>query len=205
MEFLPPALTALIGELQRLPGMGPKSAHRLAFHLLRTPRTGVERLSRAMAELHDGVQFCQTCSFIAAAPECAICADPRRDDTLMCVVEEPTDVIASERTGEFRGRYHVLMGAISPMDGVGPGEIRVEELLHRLRQGHVREVILATDGDIEGEATAAYLNQAIDEIGGDSGSQIGVTRLARGLPMGGELEYADELTIARALSGRRPL
>ena len=205
MDFLPPALTALIGELQRLPGMGPKSAHRLAFHLLRTPRPSVERLSTAMAQLHDGVEFCQTCSFIAAGPQCAICADPRRDDSVICVVEEPTDVIAVERSGEFRGRYHVLMGAISPMDGVGPGEIRVEELLHRLRQHPVREVILATDGDVEGEATAAYLNQAIEEVAGAKGETIGVTRLARGLPMGGELEYADELTIARALSGRRPL
>lgn len=205
MDFLPPALTGLIGELQRLPGMGPKSAHRLAFHLLRTPRSSVDRLSRAMAELHEGVQFCQTCSFISAGSQCAICADPRRDDSVMCVVEEPTDVIAIERTGEFRGRYHVLMGAISPIDGVGPGEIRVEELLHRLRLGAVREVILATDGDVEGEATAAYLNQAIEEIDGSRGDAIGVTRLARGLPMGGELEYADELTIARALSGRRPL
>jgi recombination protein RecR len=205
MDFLPPALSALINELQRLPGMGPKSAHRLAFHLLRTPRGSVERLSRAMAELHEGVEFCRTCAFISAGPQCPICADPRRDDGVICVVEEPTDVIAIERTGEFRGRYHVLMGAISPMDGVGPGEIRVEELLARLRLGEVREVILATDGDVEGEATAAYLNQAIEEIGGSLGAQIGVTRLARGLPMGGELEYADELTIARALSGRRPL
>ena len=205
MDFLPPALTALIGELQRLPGMGPKSAHRLAFHLLRTPRSSVERLSTAMAELHEGVEFCQTCSFISAGPKCPICADPRRDDSVICVVEEPTDVIAIERTGEFRGRYHVLMGAISPMDGVGPGEIRVEELLHRVRLGGVREVILATDGDIEGEATAAYLDQAIEQVGGSLGAPIGVTRLARGLPMGGELEYADELTIARALSGRRPL
>lgn len=158
-----------------------------------------------MAELHEGVQFCQTCSFIAAGPQCLICADPRRDDSVICVVEEPTDVIAIERTGEFRGRYHVLMGAISPMDGVGPAEIRVEELLRRLRHGEVREVILATDGDVEGEATAAYLNQAIEDIEGSAGNVIGVTRLARGLPMGGELEYADELTIARALSGRRPL
>lgn len=165
----------------------------------------MERLSKAMAELHQGVQFCRTCSFIAAGPQCAICADPRRDDGVMCVVEEPTDVIAIERTGEFRGRYHVLMGAISPMDGVGPGEIRVEELLDRLRRGEVREVILATDGDVEGEATAAYLNQAIEEVGALQATSIGVTRLARGLPMGGELEYADELTIARALSGRRPL
>lgn len=201
MDFLPPALSALIEELERLPGMGPKSANRLAFHLLRTQRGSVARLSRALAALHDGVGFCKTCAFISAGEECPICADPRRDDRLICVVEEPTDVIAIERTGEFRGRYHVLLGAISPMDGVGPGEIRVEELLERLRTGEAREVILATDGDIEGEATAAYLAQAVAELG----REIGVTRLARGLPMGGELEYADELTIARALSGRRPM
>jgi recombination protein RecR len=201
VDFLPPALVALIGELERLPGMGPKSAHRLAFHLLRTPRRSVERLSQTLAELHDGVEFCRTCSFISAGPQCAICADSRRDDSVICAVEEPTDVIAIERSGEFRGRYHVLMGAISPIDGVGPGEIRVQELLDRLRPGHIREVILATDGDIEGEATAAYLAQVVEQLG----LGIGVTRLARGLPMGGELEYADELTIARALSGRRPL
>lgn len=201
MDFLPPALSALIEELGRLPGTGPKSANRLAFHLLRTQKASVERLSRALSELHDGVGFCRTCAFISAGDQCAICADPRRDDSLICVVEEPTDVIAIERTGEFRGRYHVLLGAISPMDGVGPGEIRVEELLQRLRTGETREVILATDGDIEGEATAAYLAQAVGELG----REIRVTRLARGLPMGGELEYADELTIARALSGRRPV
>ncbi|HEY8740801.1 MAG TPA: recombination mediator RecR [Candidatus Dormibacteraeota bacterium] len=201
MDFLPPALSALIEELGRLPGMGPKSANRLAFHLLRTQQGAVERLSKALAGLHDGVGFCQTCAFISAGPICPICQDTRRDDSVICVVEEPTDVIAIERTGEFRGRYHVLLGAISPMDGVGPGEIRVEELLSRLRASATREVILATDGDIEGEATAAYLAQVIDALG----TGIGVTRLARGLPMGGELEYADELTIARALSGRRPI
>lgn len=200
MEFLPPALTALIDELERLPGVGPKSAHRLAFHLLRTPRASVDRLSRSLAELKDGVAFCETCAFISQGPQCAICADPNRDQALLCIVEEATDVIAIERTREYRGRYHVLGGAISPIDGVGPGEIRVEELLARLRQGGVAEVILATDVDVEGEATSAYLAQVISELGGE----IGVSRLARGLPMGGELEYADELTIARALSGRRP-
>ena len=200
MEFLPRALSALVEELERLPGVGPKSAHRLAFHLLRTPRESVERLSRALAQLKDGVAFCEVCAFISEGPRCGICADPRRDQSLLCVVEEATDVIAIERTGEFKGRYHVLLGAISPMDGVGPGEIRVEELLGRLRQGGVGEVILATDVDVEGEATSAYLAQAISGLGGE----IRITRLARGLPMGGELEYADELTIARALSGRRP-
>ena len=199
MDFLPPALSALITELERLPGMGPKSANRLAFHLLRTQRGHVERLSHALAQLHDGVGFCHTCAFISAGDQCPICLDPRRDDTVMCVVEEPTDVIAIERTGEFRGRYHVLLGAISPMDGVGPGEIRVEELLARLRSGETREVILATDGDIEGEATAAYLHRVIAPLG------VKVTRPAHGLPFGGDLEYADELTLARAMSGRRSL
>jgi recombination protein RecR len=200
LEFLPRALSALVEELERLPGVGPKSAHRLAFHLLRTPRESVERLSRALAELKDGVAFCEICAFISEGPRCGICSDQRRDQSLLCVVEEATDVIAIERTGEFKGRYHVLLGAISPMDGVGPGEIRVNELLRRLRQGGVGEVILATDVDVEGEATSAYLAQAISELG----TEIKVSRLARGLPMGGELEYADELTIARALSGRRP-
>jgi recombination protein RecR len=200
LEFLPRALSALIEELERLPGVGPKSAHRLAFHLLRTPRDSVERLSRSLAQLKDGVAFCEVCAFISEGPRCGICADPRRDQSLLCVVEEATDVIAIERTGEFQGRYHVLQGAISPIDGVGPGEIRVDELLTRLREGGVGEVILATDVDVEGEATSAYLAQAISELG----SEIRISRLARGLPMGGELEYADELTIARALSGRRP-
>jgi recombination protein RecR len=201
LEFLPRALSALIEELERLPGVGPKSAHRLAFHLLRTPRESVERLSRALAQLKDGVAFCEICAFISEGPRCFICADPRRDQSLLCVVEEATDVIAIERTGEFKGRYHVLLGAISPMDGVGPGEIRADELLTRLRHGGVGEVILATDVDVEGEATSAYLAQAISELGGE----VKISRLARGLPMGGELEYADELTIARALSGRRPV
>lgn len=200
MSFLPPALTSLIEELERLPGVGPKSAYRLAFHLLRTPTASIERLSRSLAELKGGVGFCEVCSFISAGARCPICEDPRRDDSLLCVVEEPTDVIAIERTGEYRGRYHVLMGAISPVDGVGPGEIRVEELLQRLRAGGFAEVILATDVDVEGEATSAYLAQVVGELG----DGIRVSRLARGLPMGGELEYADELTIARALSGRRP-
>jgi recombination protein RecR len=181
--------------------VGPKSAHRLAFHLLRTPAGSVERLARSLAELKQGVGFCRRCGFMAAAELCPICADPRRDDSLLCVVEEPIDVVAIERTGEFRGRYHVLMGAISPIDGIGPGEIRAAELLERLGGGVVTEVILATDVDVEGEATSAYLAQAVAALPGE----IHVSRLARGLPMGGELEYADELTLARALSGRRPI
>ena len=201
MEILPRALAALIEELQRLPGVGPKSAQRLAFHLLRAPRGNSERLARSLLEVRDGVGFCEVCSFISEGPRCPICADPRRDAAVICVVEEPMDVIAIERTAEFRGLYHVLMGAISPIDGVGPGEIRAAELLARLREGAVEEVILATDVDVEGEATSGFLAQAVGELG----RGIRVSRLARGLPMGGELEYADELTIARALSGRRPV
>jgi recombination protein RecR len=201
MEILPPALIALIEELEKLPGVGPKSAQRLAFHLLRTPATSVQRLARALQEVKDGVRFCETCAFISAGPQCPICADGRRDDTLLCVVEQPTDVLAVERTGEYRGRYHVLLGVISPMDGLGPAEIRADELIKRVSAGTVAEVILATDGDVEGEATAAYLAQALGRLE----PVPRVTRLARGLPMGGELEYADELTIARALSGRRPV
>jgi recombination protein RecR len=200
MEILPRPLTALIEELERLPGVGPKSAHRLAFHLLRTPRASVDRLAQSLSLLKQSVGFCERCAFIAEGPLCPICADERRDSTVLCVVEEPIDVIAIERTGEFRGRYHVLLGAISPMDGVGPGEIRASELLDRVAAGEVEEVILATDGDVEGEATSAYLAQAIAER--RPGARV--SRLARGLPMGGELEYADELTIARALAGRRP-
>ncbi len=201
MTILPRALAALIEELQALPGVGPKSAQRLAFHLLRAPRGSGERLARALGDLQEGISFCQRCAFIAEGPLCPICMDPRRDPTVICVVEEPTDVIAVERTGEFHGRYHVLLGAISPIDGVGPAEIRVAELLDRLRGGEILEVILATDGDVEGEATSSYLGQA---IGGVS-SAIRVSRLARGLPVGGELEYADELTLSRAFSGRRPV
>lgn len=201
MDFLPRALADLIDELQRLPGLGPKSAQRMAFHLLQAPAGAPERLAGALGRLKDGVRFCDTCSFISEAPTCPICADPRREPALLCVVEQPMDVIAIERTGEYRGRYHVLMGAISPMDGVGPGEIRAQQLLDRLAAGEVEEVVLATNGDVEGEATAAYLAQAIAA----HAPAIRVSRLARGLPMGGELEYADELTLARALSGRRPV
>ena len=201
MDVLPRALSDLIAELQRLPGLGPKSAQRLAFHFLQAPPGSPERLASALSRLRDGVRFCDTCSFIAEAALCPICADPRRDPTVLCVVEQPTDVVAIERTGEYRGRYHVLLGAISPMDGVGPGEIRTQQLLDRLEAGAVEEVVLATNGDVEGEATAAYLAQAIAA----HAPRVRVSRLARGLPMGGELEYADELTLARALTGRRPV
>jgi recombination protein RecR len=173
----------------------------MAFHLLQATPGTPERLASALSRLREGVRFCETCSFIAESATCPICADPRRDPTVLCVVEQPTDVIAIERTGEYHGRYHVLLGAISPMDGVGPAEIRSQQLLERLADGSLEEVVLATNGDVEGEATAAYLAQAIAA----QVPRVRVSRLARGLPMGGELEYADELTLARALTGRRPI
>lgn len=187
----------LIDELGQLPGIGPKSAQRIAFHLLQADGADVQRLITALAEVKEKVAFCTMCGNIAQATQCRICADPRRDGQAICVVEEPKDVVAIERTGEFRGRYHVLGGAISPMDGIGPEQLRVAELMSRLASGEVVEIILATDPNIEGEATAAYLARQLKPFG------LRVTRLASGLPVGGDLEYADEVTLGRAFEGRR--
>jgi recombination protein RecR len=189
----------LIDELGRLPGIGPKSAQRVAFHLLKLPKEDALRLARTIVEAKERVAFCDKCFNIAEGHECGICADPRRDQTVMCVVEEPRDLVAVERTNEFHGRYHVLQGAISPIEGVGPDQLRVKELLARLGDGVVTEVILCTNPNIEGEATAMYLSRLLTPIG------LNVTRIARGLPMGGDLEYADELTLGQALEGRRAL
>jgi recombination protein RecR len=194
---VPGALTRLMDELGRLPGIGPKTAQRLSFYLLRAPKDSVERLAAALRELKARIRFCDECFFIAEGERCAICLSPRRDRSLLCVVEEPLDVLAIERTGEYHGLYHVLQGAISPIDGIGPGELKIAELLVRLRREPVSEVILATDPDMEGEATAAYLAEQLAPLG------IRTSRLAHGLPVGGELEYADELTLARAFAGRR--
>jgi len=193
------AVQDLIDELGRLPGIGPKSAQRIAFHLLKLPREDALRLSRAIVEAKDRVVFCHRCFNLAEAPECEICADPRRDPHLLCVVEEPRDIVAIERTQEFRGRYHVLQGAISPIEGIGPDQLRVKELLGRLEPEEVTEVILCTNPNIEGEATAMYLARLLGPLG------ITVTRIASGLPVGGDLEYADELTLGRAIEGRRRL
>jgi recombination protein RecR len=192
----------LIDELGRLPGVGPKSAQRIAFHLLKLPRDDAVRLAKAIVEVKDRVAFCRRCFNIAVladdgAGECGICADPRRDTTVLCVVEEPRDIVAVERTGEFRGRYHVLQGAISPIEGIGPDQLRVRELLTRLEPEGVTEVILCTNPNLEGEATALYLGKLLGPLG------LRVTRIASGLPVGGDLEYADELTLGRALEGRR--
>ena len=191
------AVQDLIDELGRLPGVGPKSAQRIAFHLLQADSDDVTRLVTALTEVKAKVRFCEVCGNVAQAERCRICADPRRDQTSICVVEEPKDVVAIERTREFRGTYHVLGGAISPIDGIGPDDLRVRELLPRLASGEVQEVIIATDPNLEGEATATYLSRLLRDVG------VTVSRLASGLPVGGDLEYADEVTLGRAFEGRR--
>jgi recombination protein RecR len=189
----------LIDELGRLPGVGPKSAQRIAFHLLAADPTDVRRLVHVLTEVKDKVRFCRVCGNVAEQEECRICRDPRRDRTVICVVEEPKDVVAIEKTREFRGRYHVLGGAISPIEGIGPDDLRVRELMTRLADGEVTELILATDPNLEGEATATYLARLVKPM------DLRVTRLASGLPVGGDLEYADEVTLGRAFEGRRLL
>lgn len=187
----------LIDQFGRLPGIGPKSAQRIAFYVLQADEDQIGELARTLAEVKQRVSFCQRCGNVAEAELCRICADPRRDDHVLCVVEEPKDVVAIERTREYRGRYHVLGGAISPIDGVGPDDLRIRELMPRLADGEVNELILATDPNLEGEATATYLTRLVAGMG------ITVTRLASGLPVGGDLEYADEVTLGRAFEGRR--
>jgi recombination protein RecR len=193
------AVQDLIDELGRLPGVGPKSAQRIAFHLLAAEPVDVERLASTLIRVKNEVKFCSICGNVAEADVCRICSDTRRDPSIICVVEEPKDVVAIERTREFRGRYHVLGGAISPIDGIGPDELRIRELLGRLRDETVTELILATDPNLEGEATATYLARLVNPMG------LTVTRLASGLPVGGDLEYADEVTLGRAFSGRRKI
>jgi len=187
----------LIDELGRLPGVGPKGAQRIAFHLLQADEADVRRLAEVLIEVKARVKFCAICFNVSEAELCRICSDPRRDQTVLCVVEEYKDVVAIERTREFKGRYHVLGGAISPIDGVGPEQLRVRELMMRLSDGAVTELILATDPNLEGEATATYLTRMLKDL------DLTVTRLASGLPVGGDLEYADEVTLGRALAGRR--
>jgi recombination protein RecR len=187
----------LIDELGRLPGIGPKSAQRIAFHILQTESFDVTRLANVLLEVREKVRFCSICGNVAEQDTCSICRDPRRSPTTICVVEEAKDVVAIERTREFRGLYHVLGGAISPIDGIGPDDLRIRQLLPRLADGTVTEVIIATDPNLEGEATATYLQRLLIQPG------LSVTRLASGLPVGGDLEYADEVTLGRAFEGRR--
>ena len=187
----------VIDELGRLPGIGPKSAQRIAFYLLRVSKQEANRLARSIVEMKERIAFCRTCFNIAEGDRCGLCADDRRDHSVLCVVEEPPDIVAIERTGEFRGRYHVLQGAISPIEGIGPDQLRIRELIARLEPEAVEEIILCTNPNIEGEATAMYLARLLKPLG------VKVTRIASGLPVGGDLEYADELTLGRALEGRR--
>ena len=189
----------LIDELGLLPGVGPTGAQRIAFHLLATDHADVRRLADALIEVTEKVRFCKTCGNVAEAEECRICLDPRRDLSVICVVEEPKDIAAVEKIREFRGRYHVLGGAISPMDGIGPEDLKIAELMARLADGTITELILATDPNLEGEATATYLARLMKPLG------LKVTRPASGLPVGGELEYADEVTLGRAFEGRRTI
>ncbi len=189
----------LIDELGRLPGIGPKSAQRIAFHVLAAQPADIKRLAEVLTEVKDKVKFCEICGNVSQQARCRICLDPRRDPTIICVIEEPKDVVAIEKTREFRGFYHVLGGAISPIDGVGPDNLRIRELMTRLADAQVTEIILATDPNLEGEATATYLARLLRPMG------LRITRLASGLPVGGDLEYADEVTLGRAFEGRRLL
>lgn len=198
MPFAGPIAT-LIEELNRLPGIGPKSAQRLVFHLLGRPEEEVSRLAQSLVAARERVRRCDVCCDLTDQPVCRVCADPRRDPSKLCVVQSPKDVVALEKTGQYDGLYHVLHGAISPLEGVGPEDITLSHLLERVKRGTVTELIVATDPDVEGEATAIYLARLIKPLG------IRVTRIARGLPEGGDLDFADELTIARALEGRRDI
>jgi len=199
VAYYPEPVARLIEALQRLPGIGPKTAQRLTFFLLKRPADEVRELSAALAAVKDSIVYCSTCFNVTDTDPCRVCADPARDDKTLCVVEEPNDLLAMERTGEYRGRYHVLLGALSPLDGIGPDDLKVRELLLRLEAGGVREVILATNPNIEGEATALYLARLLKPLG------VRITRIARGLPVGGDLEYADQVTLSKALEGRREM
>jgi recombination protein RecR len=193
----PAPVARLIDELRKLPGIGPKSAQRIAFHLLRAPRGEVDDLAGAVGELREGIRSCPVCNAVTDQELCSTCSDPGRAERVICVVEEPHNLLAVERTRDFRGRYHVLLGALSPLQGVGPDELKIQGLLDRVRAGGVEEVILATSPTVEGEATAVYLARLLKPLG------VRVTRIAMGVPVGADLEWADEVTMAKALEGRR--
>ena len=199
MSAVPPPLARLIQELVKLPGVGEKTATRLAFHLLRTDRHDVEQLADALIQMRDQTKLCSICLGLTADDPCGLCQDPRRDGEAICVVEQPADLIALERSGQFKGRYHVLHGRLAPLDGIGPEQLHITELLRRLQDGTVREVVLATNPTVEGEATALYLARLIKPLG------VRTTRIAHGLPMGADVEYADSMTLGKALEGRREM
>jgi recombination protein RecR len=204
MQVTPAPVTKLIDAFSRLPGIGPKTASRLTFYLLRHPAEHAVTLAEALRELHEKVVFCSQCFNIAENDPCPVCADEHRDRSLICVVEEPLDVLAIERTRDYHGLYHVLHGVIAPVEGIGPEDLKIAELVERVRGSEigVREIIIATNPNLEGEATAMYIARQFEGGAGQSGRLVKITRLARGLPMGGDLEYADEITLSRALSGR---
>jgi len=197
MNVVPPALERLIADLSRLPGIGKKTAVRLALHVLRRPAVEAQNLARDLAELHDAIHLCDNCFAFSENNPCVICSDARRNSALICVVEEPADLMAIEKTGSFQGQYHILHGVLSPMDGVGPEEIKVESLLARIKRQQVGEVVIATSSTVPGEATASYLINRL------TGSKVKVSRLACGIPMGMDIKYADELTLARAIEARK--
>jgi recombination protein RecR len=199
VAFYPEPVARLIDALQRLPGIGPKTAQRLTFYLLKRPTDEVRELGDALTAMKEKITYCRVCFNVTDEDPCRICNDPRRDPNVICVVEEPNDLLAMERTGEFRGRYHVLLGALSPLDGVGPDDLKIRELLARLDGQHTSEVILATNPNVEGEATALYLAKLLRPLA------VRITRIARGLPVGGDLEYADQVTLSKALEGRRDI
>jgi len=199
MSALPLPLAQLIQELVKLPGIGEKTATRLALHFLRTDRRDVDALAAALVKMREGTRLCSVCLGLTADDPCALCQDPQREAGAICIVERPADLIALERSGQFKGRYHVLHGCLAPLDGVGPEELRIAELLRRLDDGSVREVVIATNPNVEGEATALYLSRLIKPLG------VRVTRIAHGLPMGADVEYADSMTLGKALEGRREM
>jgi recombination protein RecR len=197
VAYYPEPVARLIEALQRLPGIGPKTAQRLAFFMLKRPASEVRELAESLVAVKERIVSCSTCFNVTDQDPCRICSDPARDPSVLCIVEEPNDLLAMERTGEFKGRYHVLLGALSPLEGIGPDDLKVRELLARLEVGGTSEAILATNANVEGEATALYLTKLIRPLG------VRITRIARGLPVGGDLEYADQVTLAKALEGRR--
>jgi recombination protein RecR len=200
MQYSSALLEAVITELTRLPGLGRKSAQRIAFHLLRSPETDAKKLAQSILDLKARVEDCRICGNVTETQPCAICADTRRDGSILCVVEQPMDVLALERTGEFRGAYHVLKGSLSPIDGIGPEQLKLSELIERVKTGNVSEVIVATNPTAQGEATALYIARLLQNAPG-----VRVTRIARGVPMGSDLEFSDQVTLARALSGRKEI
>jgi len=196
MNYYPPSIQNVIKNISRLPGIGEKTAERLALHILKTPRIEAEHLARSILELKDKIRLCSRCFALSDSDLCSICSNPARDSSLLCVVEQPADMVAVEKSGAFQGLYHILSGVLSPMNGVGPGDIKIRELVSRLKEGNVKEVVLATGTNIEGEATASYIAQLVDKI------PVKLTRIASGVPMGGDLKYVDQVTLKRAMETR---